>query len=74
MNCNVGTADRIIRVVLGAIILAAGFVYQSWWGLIGLIPLGTAAAGRCMLYVPFGINTCKIKTPPPETPPSPPEG
>jgi hypothetical protein len=60
MKCNVGKTDKIIRVVLGVIIAAIGIYYQSWWGLLSIIPIGTAISGFCGLYKPFGINTCKI--------------
>ncbi|GGY89819.1 MULTISPECIES: YgaP family membrane protein [Shewanella] len=59
MQCNVGTTDKIIRVIIGLAIMAAGYYYQSWWGIIGIIPLMTAAIGWCPLYVPFGISSCK---------------
>jgi len=59
MQCNVGTTDKIIRVIIGLTIMAAGYYYQSWWGIIGIIPLMTAAIGWCPLYVPFGISSCK---------------
>jgi len=39
------------------IILAAGLYFQSWWGLIGAIPLFTAMVAWCPAYVPFNINT-----------------
>jgi hypothetical protein len=52
-----GKGDRGIRGFLGIAILALGLIYGSWWGLIGLIPLGTALVGWCPAYVPFGINT-----------------
>ncbi len=58
---NVGGADRVIRLVLGIIIIAAGIYFKSWWGLVGLIPLGTAVFSRCGLYYPLGISTCKMK-------------
>ena len=61
MKNNVGRADKIIRIVVGLIIIVLGFVYSSWWGLIGLIPLITGLAGWCPLYLPFGISTCKVK-------------
>ena len=61
MKPNVGGADRVIRVIIGLVILAAGYWYHSWWGLIGLIPLGTGLFRVCCLYVPFGISTCRIK-------------
>ena len=61
MEKNVGTLDRIIRIVIALAIFGAGFYFKSWFGLIGLIPLFTGVVGWCGLYVPFGINTCKIK-------------
>lgn len=61
MTTNVGSLDRVIRVLLGLSILAAGYFYQNWFGLIGLVPLGTALLGWCPAYLPFGITTCKKK-------------
>ncbi len=60
MDQNVGRIDRVIRVLLGVIILALGYHFQSWWGLIGLIPLATSALGWCPLYLPFGLSTCRV--------------
>lgn len=57
MKCNMGRGDRMFRGIVGIIILAAGFYFQSWWGLIGLIPLITATVAWCPAYVPFGIRT-----------------
>ena len=60
MTCNVGTTDRIIRLIIGACIIGAGVYFQSWWGAIGVIPLATATIGWCPAYLPFGISTsCK---------------
>lgn len=57
MSCNMGSGDRIFRGILGIVILGAGLFFQSWWGLIGLIPLATSIVGWCPVYVPFGWNT-----------------
>jgi hypothetical protein len=57
MKCNVGKTDRTVRVILGLAILAAGLFYESWWGLAGLVPLASAAAGWCPLYGLFGWST-----------------
>ncbi len=59
MQCNVGNADRLIRVILSAMIVIFGVSFQSWWGLVGLIPFVTAALGWCPAYVPFGMSSCK---------------
>lgn len=61
MQKNVGSADKWIRIILGLVIIILGFVYQSWWGLIGLLPLVTALVGVCPAYLPFGITTCKTQ-------------
>ena len=59
MKCNVGKTDRIIRVIVGAGIIAIGVYLKSWWGAIGVIPIITAAIGWCPAYLPFGISSCK---------------
>ena len=61
MTTNMGSADRIIRAVVGIAVVGAGFYFNSWWGLIGLVPLATAAVGWCPAYLPFGISTCRAR-------------
>jgi hypothetical protein len=58
---NVGSADRVIRLILGLVIIGIGYYYQSWWGAIGIVPIFTALIGWCPAYLPFGINTCSTK-------------
>jgi hypothetical protein len=58
---NIGSADRVVRVVVGLAIIAAGFYFKSWWGAVGVVPLFTAAIGWCPAYMPFGITTCRTK-------------
>jgi sulfite exporter TauE/SafE len=59
MQHNVGKADRAIRIIVGLVIIAAGFYYQSWWGAIGIIPLFTGALRWCPPYQLLGISTDK---------------
>lgn len=59
MNKNVGNIDRVLRIILGLAIIIAGFVMNSWLGVIGLIPLLTGIISWCPLYLPLKINTCK---------------
>jgi hypothetical protein len=61
MKRNEGNMDRIIRIVLGIAIAAAGLYFQSWLGLIAIIPLATALVGFCPLYAIFGISTCPVQ-------------
>jgi len=59
MTCNVGKTDKIIRVIAAVAIAVLGFYFKSWWGLLAIIPLLTAAIGYCPLYVPLKISTIK---------------
>jgi len=61
MKQNMGTTDRLLRIVLGLAIGILGVLFSSWWGLIGLIPLLTGLFKWCPLYVPFNISTLKTK-------------
>ena len=46
MTQNVGTTDRVIRIVIGVALLALTVVGpKTWWGLVGLVPLETALWG-----------------------------
>ncbi|MCG3201001.1 MAG: hypothetical protein NFCOHLIN_00863 [Gammaproteobacteria bacterium] len=60
MQCNVGQTERIIRIVAGALIIAAGVLFGSWWGVIGLLPLATGLMRWCPAWSILGINTAKI--------------
>lgn len=60
--CNVGTIDRIIRAVAGIALIAWGVMTQNWWGVVGVVLLGTAAISFCPLYALLKIDTgCKVK-------------
>lgn len=61
MKCNIGTTDKIVRVITGLIVIAVGCYLNTWWGLIGLLPIFTSIIGWCGLYTLLGISTCKIK-------------
>ncbi len=61
MKKNVGSTDRVIRIMVGLIIISIGIYFKSWWGLIGVLPIVTAALGWCPAYLPFGISSCKTK-------------
>lgn len=66
MNANIGSADRIIRVILGLALLSAIFFLdgkERWFGLLGLVPLLTAAVKFCPLYTALGIRTCPAAKP-----------
>ena len=65
MTTNMGTIDRVIRVVIGLGLLwyalmapATGY---NWIGWIGVVPLVTALVGVCPLYSILGVSTCPAK-------------
>jgi hypothetical protein len=57
MQQNIGKIDRTLRIIGGIAIIGAGVYFQSWWGVIGVIPLATASIGWCPAYAPFGLST-----------------
>ena len=62
MTQNIGSLDRVIRIIVGAVLLSLVFIGpQTPWGWIGLVPLLTALIGWCPPYTLLGINTCKTK-------------
>ncbi|MBF0134182.1 MAG: DUF2892 domain-containing protein [Magnetococcales bacterium] len=59
MKTNVGGIDRILRIIVGLIVLSLIFVGpQTLWGLIGIVPLVTGLFKFCPLYPILGWNTC----------------
>ncbi|MCA1968013.1 MULTISPECIES: YgaP family membrane protein [Ciceribacter] len=62
---NVGSIDRILRIVVGLVVLSLFFIYPdaSWryWTLIGVVPLLTGLLSTCPLYSLFGMSTCPMK-------------
>jgi len=67
MKKNMGSADRIIRVIIAAIFAVLYFtgVVAGTLGVVLLVLAGvfvlTSLISFCPLYAPFGIRTCKVK-------------
>ena len=62
MKSNVGGIDRVLRIVIGLVLVglaATGSV--GLWGWLGLVLLATGAIGWCPPYAIFGWNTCSMK-------------
>ncbi|MGE0502233.1 MAG: DUF2892 domain-containing protein [Rhizobiaceae bacterium] len=67
---NVGSSDRLVRAILGLVLIAAPFLpftamlFAGWgaWSYlvaaVGLVLVGTSAMRFCPLYAIFGANTC----------------
>jgi len=66
MQINVGNIDRLIRIVIGLVLLSVPFWLDTpwrWLGLIGVMPLVTGLAGRCPGYRLLGRSTCSSHKP-----------
>ncbi len=66
MEKNVGSADKIVRIVVGVVLIAFALfgpadIGWKWIGWIGVVPLVTALMGRCPLYSVLGIRTCPME-------------
>ncbi len=63
MQANVGPTDRIIRIVLGLVLVALFFVVAAPWKYValvaGLVAIATGLFRFCGLYKLLGINTCR---------------
>jgi membrane protein implicated in regulation of membrane protease activity len=59
---NEGSIDRLLRVVVGLVLLALVFVGpKTPFGWIGIVPLLTGVIGFCPAYRIFGISTCSLR-------------
>ena len=62
MKTNVGSIDRIVRALIGLLLITlAAMGTIGVWGWIGIVLLGTAAVSICPIYSILGISTCPMK-------------
>ncbi len=67
MKKNMGSADRIIRFIIAAVIAGLYFsnVISGTLGLVLLVLAGvfvlTSFISFCPLYAPFGLSSCSVK-------------
>ncbi|MDO6589918.1 DUF2892 domain-containing protein [Loktanella sp. D2R18] len=69
MTANVGTIDRLLRIIIGAILLGLPFmsglaIFESTTVtaiavIAGIVMLATSAMRFCPLYRIFGLRTCR---------------
>ena len=62
MKANVGSIDKVLRIVLGAALIAWALMGGPVWAWIGVVPLATALLNFCPLYAILGTNTCGTKS------------
>lgn len=60
MKRNLGSIDKAIRIIGGAVLMilaATGNI--GWWGWLGVVPFVTGLISNCPIYTLLGINTCR---------------
>ncbi len=68
-SSNVGSTDRVLRIVIGLVLIALPFLtaWPMWssgalmWAsvLVGVVLIGTALLRFCPIYGLIGVRTCK---------------
>ena len=62
MKKNVGGIDRILRIVVGLVLVALAATGQvGAWGWLGAVVLATGLFSFCGAYTLLGVNTCAVK-------------
>jgi hypothetical protein len=64
VHANVGSVDRVLRILAGLAILGLWYVFEGparWWALVGLVPLATGLIGWCPAYLALGLTTCRSR-------------
>ncbi len=61
MSANVGGIDRILRIVVGLVLISLVWLVPTNWGWVGIVPLVTGLFSFCPAYTLLGMNTCPMK-------------
>lgn len=62
MKPNVGGIDRVLRIVIGLVLLGLTLTGTvGAWGWLGIVPLATGVIAWCPPYALLGWNTCAVK-------------
>jgi DUF2892 family protein len=61
MKANVGSVDKILRIVAGLALVAWALMGGPVWAWIGVVPVVTGLMGWCPAYTLLGMNTCPMK-------------
>lgn len=56
---NVGGIDRVIRIVVGLVLIIYAATTGTTWAYLGILPLATGLIGWCPAYCPLKMSTCE---------------
>ena len=60
MTPNIGSLDRVLRILVGLGLISLVFVGpHTPWGWLGLVPIASAVIRFCPAYRLLGIKTCR---------------
>lgn len=63
LKVNEGNTDRIVRIILGIVLIVLGLATsQILLAIVGLVPLLTGLSGFCLIYRLLGISTCPVES------------
>lgn len=61
---NIGDTDKVVRLIVGLVIVGLGIYFKSWLGIIGIIPIITGLLNYCPCYHLLGRSTSKTPAKP----------
>lgn len=63
MKANVGNVDRLVRAIIGVVViwLTSSGTIGVWGWVVGVVLLATAILKFCPAYTMLGMNTCAVK-------------
>ncbi len=61
MKTNVGSIDKVLRILAGIALIAWALTGGPVWAWIGVVPLATGLLGSCPAYSLLGVSTCPMK-------------
>jgi hypothetical protein len=62
MKRNIGSIERVIRVVVGIVMIGLSITgFLDFWGWLGILVLASGLVGWCWAYQLLGVSTCKVQ-------------
>jgi membrane protein implicated in regulation of membrane protease activity len=62
MKKNVHPLERLVRIVVGLVLVSLAFWGpKNPWFFLGIIPMATGLMGWCLPYQLLGISTCSVQ-------------